>query len=199
VVERNTYTGAKWFNLKNRNSFSQLVNATRLNQNEDGIIFDGVNDYIFDTTNYNIKTVIAVAKFKTPGSYIIVGPFENGSDNWFGFSSTRKIEFFGTQSSDVNNFSLLGLTTLEPDKFYHIACTIGTNTVKLYLNGVEDRSTTTVFTIGAWNGRIDIGRRGNIAQRYLNGELSYLKLYDEVLTEQEIKQNFEAFRGRYGL
>lgn len=35
--------------------------------------------------------------------------------------------------------------------------------------------------------------------RYPKGRVAYLKVYDKVLTPQEIKQNFNAMRGRFGI
>jgi hypothetical protein len=33
----------------------------------------------------------------------------------------------------------------------------------------------------------------------LKGDMASLKIYEKALTTEEVKQNFEAFRGRYGL
>jgi hypothetical protein len=197
VVENNTYTGAKWFDLKNKAYNLEFFNSTRLNTEANGIALDGVNDYININGSYNIKTIILVTKFSTAGSYTIVGPHSNGHDNWFGISSGRKIEILGTESSDINNFLTYGNTVLETNRFYHLACTIDTNTIKAYVNGNLDGQSTQNFTIGPWSGGVTIGRRGTIGQRYFNGEITFLKFYDTVLTAEEIKQNFESFRGRY--
>jgi hypothetical protein len=197
-VERNTYTGVKWFNLKSDN-FLEFINSARLNPQKNAIILDGLNDYINTQSTFNIKSASLVIRFPSLGNYSIIGPHANGEDNWFGITSSGKIDFFATETTDVNNFSVLSNATLTTNTFYFISFTLNGNKVKLYLNGNLDKEETKNFIIAPWNGNLTIGRRGSLQQRYFNGEISYIKLYSSVLSDLDIKKNFNATRGRFGI
>jgi hypothetical protein len=45
---------------------------------------------------------------------------------------------------------------------------------------------------------IDIGKR-SWATRYSEGRVSQVSIYNRALTAQEIQQNFNALKGRFGL
>ena len=70
--------------------------------------------------------------------------------------------------------------------------------LKIYKNGVELSSNTVVI---AWDNTnvIRIGRRRGHLQHYLYGTIFFEKFYNRVLTPEEILENFNAARGRYGI
>ena len=150
-------------------------------------------------TSINAKTILAFIRVTASGGdYIVYGLDANGSDNWFGVNG-NVVHLFGTQSSDVNNFSLFGTTNILTNTWYQIGCTIDGATAKVFLNGVQENSVTKAFTIGAWNSSPTIGRRGSIAQRYFPGNIANLQVYDRVLSAAEVSQNFNATRARFGI
>lgn len=162
--------------------------------------FNGSSDYVSVSNAINVKTIIAWCKLSTAagGDYVIYGPNSNGSDNWFGING-NKLNVFATQSADINNFRVVGTTTINTTSYYQLCCTIDTNTVKVFVNGNEEASTTAEFTIGSWNATSDIGRRGSLSQRYFPGNIDNIAVFDRVLTSSEIRQNFNALRGRFGI
>jgi hypothetical protein len=48
-------------------------------------------------------------------------------------------------------------------------------------------------------GTIQLGYNFNINQPWTNGKISLFQIYNKALTPEEVKQNFDATRGRYGL
>lgn len=162
--------------------------------------FDGTNNYIdLSSISQSIGTVITwVRPSLVAGDYVIFGVDANGQDNWLGING-GKIYMLFTESSDVNNNAIVGNTTLSNNIWYQIACTIAGNTAKIYLNSVEDGTSTVAFTIGLWTGTSAIGRRGGLSQRYFPGTISNVQLYNRALSAAEIKQNFNALRGRFGI
>jgi len=195
------------------NSFTNLadtrINGTLRNSTvyddriSPSMFFNGVDDYISmnNVTSFgNTFTVLAFIKLNGSNSdTVIYGSDSNGSDNWFGINTNRLYTFF-TQITDVNNSTLFGSTTLQNNIYYHVGLTINGSTVKMYLNGIEDASTTVAFTIGAWGSSLDsIGRRGNTAQRYFKGNIGNLSVYNTVLTQDQIFQNFNNTRRRFNI
>lgn len=89
-----------------------------------------------------------------------------------------------------------------PNKWYHTVTTItydGTNTTgRMYTNGILE-ATATWAGAPTYDGAIDIGDGRNTAWYPFKGKISKASLYNRALTEAEIKINFEALRGRYGI
>lgn len=77
--------------------------------------------------------------------------------------------------------------------------------IKYYLNGIYNSSSTTnnaanISSSINTSRNLDIGRsQAGGVQRYFNGKMPVVRLYNRALSTQEVQQNFNAIRGRYGL
>jgi hypothetical protein len=69
-------------------------------------------------------------------------------------------------------------------------------TLDIYINGILSQSISTNVNVTTNN--INLGRYQS-GGRQLNGNIAHVSIYNRVLTTQEIKQNFEALRGRFGI
>lgn len=78
-----------------------------------------------------------------------------------------------------------------------VACTFSSGTVNFYINGTYDSTKTTTTRAFIPSGILKIGRRALATSLILSGEVSNVKIYGRVLSAAEIRQNFEALRGRY--
>jgi hypothetical protein len=111
---------------------------------------------------------------------------------------------FQVHSGDGNRV----LTTL-PDGFYTTYLNTWTNIVgvfsagnfaKLFQDGeLKSNVSTTITTLGEQNDQLMWARRSAEAQSNWKGQFSCGKYYNRALTDTEVKQNFEALRGRYGI
>ena len=194
-----------WFDISGNTNSGSLVNGpTFSNQNGGQIQFGPTSRYINIPSSVNVSNPNTICAFiKLSGSNsdtVIYGPNANGGDNWLGIAGNRPY-IFATQASDVNNFTLLGTTTLDTTNtiWYFIASTISGSVATLYLNGVQENTTTQAFTIGSWGGSAAIGRRGSADQRYLTGSVAYVMGYNRALSQQEVLQNYNAVKTRFGL
>ena len=111
---------------------------------------------------------------------------------------------------DVNsNYTWWDSTiTLATNKWYYIAWTWAGTTQKVYARTIGDTSFTTDSTtsFGEHNGgtsddTFDIGDNGTggSASHILDGAIASLRIYTKILSEEEINQNFNAQRSRFGL
>jgi hypothetical protein len=167
--------------------------------NAESFSFNGTNNHIaIPSTVSTVKTVLAWIRCSAIIENVIYGPQANGEDNWLAIASNRLSVFF-TESADVNNATLTCNTTINTNVWYHVACTIDTRDVRGYVNGNLDGTSVPAFNVAPWGGASSIGKRGNLSQRYFNGSIPYLCVYDRILTAAEIKQNFNATRGRFGI
>lgn len=169
----------------------------------DGYVnFDGIDDFIVygSVALGNTFTISTFAKQNvSSGDFILFGLDANGADNWYAINGGKQYVFV-TQSADVNNFAVAGTQTLTANVWYGLTLTVNVSTVRAYVNGALDLNTTTPFTIGGWTSSYSaLGRRGSIAQRYLNGSIGNIMMYNRALSDNEILQNFNALRGRYNI
>ena len=197
-------TGTTWTDLSGNSVTGTLTGATF---DTDSIFFDGTDDRVPLTGTVNLGTTFSISAWVKSSTFAgnrnIYGLTANANDNWFGMSS-GKVNFFGTETADTNNFSLYGSTTLSDTTIWHnIGCTVngggGSTVVKVYLDGEEDGTVTKTFTLGAWNitDGVTLGRRGNATQNYFHGYLASLYAYNVTLSEDDMYQNYIATKDRF--
>jgi hypothetical protein len=166
--------------------------------------FDGVNDYIgtnISTINTNATYSVWVNRTASVNDYnMIMGQFLP----YFAMRSDGRVHF----SMDVNGQKNIYTDTnsIENNKWYYLTFVHnfnGTSTAaSTYING--ELKVTQSFT-GSQNtntGRSLIlsGWRSDNPTSYpFYGKISKVLIHNRALTSEEIKQNFEATRGRYGI
>ena len=182
------------------------MNSSNFNSGNGGYFgfnLDGTNEYI-DLPTINVSTtantVCAWArKANTDGGFHnIYTPWSNGFDNWLG-AYTNKWFLFVSQSADTGNVYLYSNSTITANIWYFVCSTIDVNVAKIYVNGELNFTVSLGFTIGSWNAAATIGRRATISNYYWEGNIASISVYNHALTQQQILDNYNATKGRYGL
>jgi hypothetical protein len=88
--------------------------------------------------------------------------------------------------------------TIAQNNWYHAVGTYDGSNVKLYVNSVLQLTTASTTTPTRSNSGIYLMRRWD-ASDYFGGSLNTVKIYNRALTSQEIVQNYNATKRRYGL
>jgi len=188
-----------WGGLTN-NVIGNLYNGVgHTDDNFGAMTFDGSSDYISLPNSLDYTTeVSAFAWFKTNGSgaggyHIIYGPSDleisvNNSD----FLRT------GVETSSGRFVSNHGSGIVDGN-WHHVGFTFSGTLKKSYIDSVLVGTQTVSGTLTSSFSNRHIGRFGSSNSYYLNGDISNTQIYNRALTEDEIKQNFEALRGRYGI
>ena len=70
--------------------------------------------------------------------------------------------------------------------------------IALYIDGVQSGLARTAAGIGSSQANINIGRWDFGNNRYFNGSMSGLMIYNRGLSPAEVKQNYHATKKRYG-
>lgn len=167
--------------------------------------FNGTSDYITAAHSSAISLIsditivawIKVTNFSTyrsicaKGTGALAGPW----DYYLSPTSGRPSFYRGNGTLYSNH---LGTTGPASNIWQQIAVTMNGNGVTHYLNGEVNGTGTITTTIGDTNNPMYIGSRIDSGTR-MSGNISVLTLYNRALSETEIKQNFNALRGRYGL
>lgn len=83
----------------------------------------------------------------------------------------------------------------------HVVCTCAGTTMKIYVDGILRTSRACVWAgTTRWpTNTCCIGRDMNDVGLNFSGKIDVAKIYNRELSDHEIKQNFNALRGRYGI
>ena len=94
-----------------------------------------------------------------------------------------------------------GSTQLQLNTWYHAVGTYDGSFRKIYLNGVLDGQLATTGNITSTTSSLVIGDYlpGPGATYAWNGRIATTQIYNRALSAQEVQQNFNALRGRFGI
>jgi hypothetical protein len=184
-----------------------LVNGTGFSSlNNGSFFFDGTNDFI-NTNQYSSSIGLTSTNF----SICLWAKIKDNSQFNAFVSRTSSnlpapIDMY-TNIADRKVNILLGSTlawntlistSQFPLSWTYLAFTLSTNTMSLYFNGVLDKTEILYNPRVESSNPIIIGSRDDNFTR-MNGNISQTKIYNRALTQQEILQNFNATRFRYGI
>ena len=179
------------------------------------LTFDGTDDginlgdnEIFDFTN-GVATIEAIVKF--PSSWTGGSKYPNliskgGSAGWdtdgwalYGFrdwpnSGQKSWGFAMRNGSTVRNTTRSNITV---DEYLHIVITIDGTTIRLYENGVQVTTNSQTINPASTSTNVYLGR--GPSSQFFPGELPISKVYNITLSADEIKQNFNAYKKRFGI
>jgi len=171
---------------------------------------DGTGDYLKTTTTHSITgditleavfneegataphtTVICTDTGYRYGVKLMSYANYNRYGLWIGFGST--------------SHQAMVSETLNNDTTYHLVSSWnqGTGQVKIYLNGVlkSTQSTGQTSAVSLNEAKIVVGADYHgLAQAYgLNGQVYVGKIYDKVITDAEVLQNYKAYKNRFDI
>lgn len=175
-----------------------------------GFLFDGISEYFEQYQGF-------ATSFDT--STIITGDVT--TEVWFkisAFPSSGYVKLFG-KGAGIRPYGLwyrstgflhqrIGNVTMnceyasapELNKWYHMVGTsLGTSDHRLYLNGVEVQTDTTSVTVSSITASARYRIGVYISANFHNGYIANVKLYNRALSAEEVLQNFNAHRGRFGI
>ena len=199
---------ATWYDKSGNTNNGTLSNGPTFSSDNGGSInFDGVNDFINLPTSTSLWSSNFSINFFTKSN--ILGNqfiFSNGSygtaatNIWFGGGNLNNFTIHLRRTDGTGaigyNFTLpLPYNLLT---YYSIVYNTNDNTLKLYQNSnlVESKNTSLVNPSWMPNG----WRIGNSnGWTSINGNIYNFTVYNKTLTAQEIQQNYNATKNRFGL
>ncbi|UCH66204.1 MAG: LamG domain-containing protein, partial [Ignavibacterium sp.] len=152
---------------------------------------NGTIDYckVFNDPALNISENITVAAWIKPSKYgtqriirKVDDTNESGYSLFLGLDSTISIRFNNSNSYRVSSITKYPGTG---DTWMHVAATYDGETIRIYVNGVEDNSLTEDFTIGITNNDLTIGASDD-EDNYFGGSLDDLRIYNYALSSTDI-------------
>jgi hypothetical protein len=219
-------TGTRWFDVSGKSNNGNLVNGPIYNNSTDtSLVFDGVDDYVDLGSNaaYNAISSITIEilfKRSSVGTSYYQVLFSNARDccgvyNGFQMhiynatvnpaslscalwnANTYDGSNWATTQTAINLSNAIGVNT-----WYHVVCTydLATSAYKGYINGAVVASTTKANALSTNQASFNLFLGKSPSHNSpVTGSIPIAKIYNRALSESEVKQNFEALRGRYGI
>jgi hypothetical protein len=102
----------------------------------------------------------------------------------------------------VTNLSTTTASFMNTSDWYQVVGTYTSGSRILYINGVQVNSDTQTGTIATNASGMSTGALGGNSGGYgyyFNGNIGVVRIYNRALSANEVMQNFNATRGRYGI
>ena len=173
-----------------------IADGYNVTQSSEGHVYNGVDSYTKLPNNIDVSLPATYSiKFKTPmvGNQILFGHYKTFAGLGTFNSNTNLIVTIGSNDESRYPFIYTG----EPNTFYTMDLLYESlDNIRLFVNGVEITQRTT--TANKWNWDMNesyLGRRSysnSINNTYFKGTIEYFMIYDDLLTETEILQNYNA-------
>ena len=196
-------TGTTWTDLSGNSKNATLLNGVGYASTDGGVMtFDGVNDYI------RIGSVVTNGSTSVIPEWTINVWFKESTNSTRGLIEVNDINSVGNPTPYlyvyVNNGNLFTYSETKPYSvalpyyrngwnYITISRKSSTNEEKVYLNG-NLFITRTIYTSAIQQYlNIGVGYHG-----FFNGSIGSVTSYNKVLTDAEVKQNFDATKTRFG-
>lgn len=200
------YNGTTWRDLSGNGNNGTLTNGpTYSTLNGGSIVFDGIDDYV--TTPYVIQPAIS----STLQSFC----------SWLK-GTTLNNSFFGSDANSTGKFHLIldyptptqlrfaesyygsgspgdqnNIVSVSPNSTWNYGCIVktGVSTFDVYLNGVKVISNANKTANGS--SLLNLGRWWSGFNKTSN--IGHLLTYNRALSQQEIQQNYNSTKSRFGI
>ena len=207
-----------WYDLCGSGITGSLVNGPAYNTGSKGnIVFDGVNDHVrfarptdFATSSFSVMVWVKYTVKPWKGNYSdlqIIIDNAHSCPSQCGFVMQDRPDLGGYMSfgkiSPTSGCPQGAMSnTVTGDNKWHCITGVADSLYSyIYVDGVYHNSGSTAgfnpkpsITLGMWQ-----GDNGNSQDRFLTGQIGMVQLYNKVLSANEIKQNYNATKGRFGL
>jgi len=195
-------SGTTWYDLSTTVNNGTLINGATFNSSNGGnISFDGAGDYV-DLNSYTMPNNFSYCVWAKRNG--------NGDQGTRGIVITNGVTYIDVGFSNTILFSLVlgnnvqnliqspnGVVASE-GVWAHYVATYNRQQAKIYFNGREVASSnytdavymrSSTFRIGCWD-------NGGFC---LNGNIPIAQMYNTTLSAQEVLQNYNAQKSRFGL
>jgi hypothetical protein len=193
-------TGATWTDLSGNGNNVTLVNSPTFSTTNNGrITFNGSTQYGTTSSSTSLtfsQPTVTIACTPAAGTAIAKGRF--GSYWNYGIVAPGATSFKARNSN--NDVESLTYPTVSGVNIFTAAWDGAF--VNFYLNGQYISQTNSFYSPVAnnlHNLTIGVAQTASGFLEYYGGSISYILVHNRCLSASEIKQNFNALRGRYGI
>jgi len=200
-------TGTTWNDLSGNGRNATLANGVGYSSSNGGVLtFDGINDYgqVPTFTYPNSYSVAVWVRINYTNSTNYARILEKGLNNEFALTINKPARpdsyvyqlgdssaALRSNSAVLSNYTLL-TTTVENTSSSNY-------TIKFYINSTLDNTTTYTISFTKTNPLYFGGNPAALNLTAMFGEIGQIFMYDKILSQSEITQNYNAAKTRFGL
>lgn len=222
AANRKSYagTGTTWYDLSGRNNDAVAINMPDYRTDYNGVLdFNGTNDGLRITSSDWAQSNTSLSVFawiykqgeaEVNNQYSAIVNNSNDSTNTYGFSFfVRPALSYGSVLSGwttaINNGAGSVFDTnyvIQNNTWYLVGMTVAsgsTSTIKYYSNGSLISSHPVSGQRFNNVNKTSIGQYAERNQYEFNGYIPQVQIYNRVLSANEVQQNYNALKGRFGL
>jgi hypothetical protein len=198
-------SGTTWSDLSGVNSSGELVNSPAYNSSNLGFFQFATNTFarIANNTTLDTQTPSVEVWIKTNATSQNGFWFEKGTVNTqYSLFQEGSVIQWRQNISGITNLSTTTANFINTSNWYQVVGTYVSGSRRLYINGTLVNSDTRTGTVATNSGGMSVGVYGGFSGGrgyYYNGNLAACRVYNRVLTPQEIQQNYNATRSRFGI
>jgi hypothetical protein len=201
-------SGTTWSDLSGNGNNGTLINGPTFDSGNGGYIeLDGTNDYIdtpFNATSYFPLTICAWVNIDDTSGVQIITDQSSGAAGLGLRTNNAAIDAFW-RNGDVINLETI-ISSYSADSWIYVCVVYNTNSMVGYMNGVVQNSygsaninlTSANRGIDNTNG-LHIGNQNDQINNHIDAKIAQVKIYNKALTANEILQNYNALKSRFGL
>ena len=218
AAKRDSYpgTGTTWRDISGNQLTGSLVNGPTFNSDNGGsLVFNGTNDYVTGFGNTSTFSFIQNTGIFTLNIWVRITDLTAGRYFLGNNDGTTALKGFSLGYDTTNSRLALiltngvgGVATLTMRRNFFVTDTNwmlvtyagnGTN-CSLYKNGIFQATSVDygVLSTGDSTRELGVGRPNNLTGTFI-GNISTLQIYNRPISAQEVLQNYNATKSRYGL
>lgn len=175
-----------------------LTNGGNLQSENNQISFNGLNQYIIaeyvptDTINFTVEFYGTLKKKYSEEGFAIeshsILSFGTQSPNKLSLQVMYLLEGIAVWGNTAGDDKLA--TSLQEDTLTHIVYRISNGTLDCFVNGVKYSNLITDWQAITNFSEVVIGAKYSKDEQFLYGALNQFRIYNKVLTDDEVQQNY---------
>lgn len=186
-------TGTAWFDLSGLNNHFTLNNSPTYSSSNGGTLTFSGGSHAINSASAPTLAVAAV----TNSVWFRTTTVSAGYQLLYGSSGQPKL-YLNNQAAWLYQVGGATGNVVSVNTWYNLTATSDTTGTRYYLNG------TLIYTQGAatWStvaATYKVAQDPSGSSQSFSGNISAVHVYSRALTENEIAQNFNALRGRFGI
>ena len=198
-------TGSKLGDVSGNSVDGTLVNGVGYNSSNGGsLVFDGNDDYVSFSSGLSSSDNLTYEAWVNPSSFSgfnVILNHDNWSTGYVHFQFDQGALHFDLYCCQVGGQNISSTYNFTTNTWYQVAAVYskslgqvsfyvnGTLTNTVNLSGSIPTITNSTLKMGSWNGN----------DRFFNGKIGLVRIYNSALTSQEILTNFNGSKTRFGL
>lgn len=209
---RHSNTSPALADLSGNKNHVSLINAPTFNSANGYITLDGTSEYMtappstafnFADKDFTIELGAKMNDATTWGALFAQSNDVNGYSPLVIFKYNNTIRIYASSSGSawdvLSDAMTISAPTYNTTNWMCMSLKRQEDTWMIYVNGVS--ANTTIASKGLYTAttNLKIGARPELGIDYSNCSISYVRVYNRALTDNEITTNFNALKGRYGL